>query len=176
MIIGIILVTGFILLIGGVFYTKTKNFRESRARNLINSSEFMNLFRLGFKNIRIDLKEIYLGEFNGYQFAVFIDPDDAMARTEFSIVFAVSYSKINDETFKRLNNEYYNRVKSLLLGSENVFFNKDYAQFRYPNSLFRIPKNKLKAKLIYISEVLKKENLEASKISDIKTLTSRNYE
>ena len=172
----IIFVIGTIILVGGVFYTQTKNFRESRARELINSSEFINLNKLGFKTTRIDLQEIYLGEFNGYQFAVFIDPDDAMAKTEFSIVFAVCYSKIDDETFKRLNNEYYNRIKSLLLQSENVFFNKEYAQFRYPNSLLRIPKNKLISKLTYISEILKNENLKAAQLTDIKTFISRDYE
>ena len=82
-----------------------------------------------------------------------------MSSTNFSIVFSVAYKKFDKETFKKLNTEYYNRFKSLLLNSENLFFYENFAQFRYSNSTLRIPKNKILAKLNFITELLEKEKL-----------------
>jgi UDP-glucose 6-dehydrogenase len=66
MTIGVITVIAFIIILGLLFYTKTKNFRESRERKLIYSTEFQNLKRIGFKTKRVDSKTVYNGKFKDY--------------------------------------------------------------------------------------------------------------
>lgn len=131
---------------------------------------------MGFRTERISNKTFYVGEFNNYSLVIFIDPDDVMANSNFSIVFSVAYLKFDKETFKRLNSEYYNRLKSLLMNSENLFFYEDFAQFRYANSTMRIPKNKILSKLKFITKILEKEKIKPREMADIRTLISRDYE
>ena len=176
MIIGITFVILFIIIIGLLFYTKTKSFRESRERKLIYSTEFQNLKRIGFKTKRVDSKTVYHGKFNDYYFVIFIDSDDVMASNNFSLVFSVTYSKIDEATFKHLNQEYYNRIKSLVINSENIFFDWDFAQFRYTNSPLKISTNIINSRLNQITDILKKEKLKPNEMTEIRTLISRGYE
>lgn len=172
----VVIIIIIVIVISLLIYTQTKNYRESRERILIYSPEFENLTKKGFKTEIINNKTIYVGKYNKYNFAIFIDSDDAMSNTVFSIVFSVTYVKFDTETFKKLNNEYYNRIKSLLLQSENLFFYEDFAQFRYSNSTLKIPRNKILKKLNTITEILVHENLSPREMTDINTIIARAYE
>ena len=176
MIIGMTFVIVFVLIIGLLLYSKTKSFREYRERKLIYSTQFQNLKRIGFKTKRVDSKTVYHGKLNDYYFVIFIDSNDVMAFNNFSLVFSVTYSKIDEATFKYLNHEYYNRVKSLLINTEYIFFDWEFAQFRYTNNLMKISINKINSKLNQILDILKKEKLKPNELTDIRALISRGYE
>ena len=173
---GMTFVIVFVLITGLLLYSKTKSFREYRERKLIYSTQFQNLKRIGFKTKRVDSKTVYHGKLNDYYFVIFIDSNDVMAFNNFSLVFSVTYSKIDEATFKYLNHEYYNRVKSLLINTENIFFDWEFAQFRYTNNLMKISMNKINSKLNQILDILKKEKLKPNELIDIRALISKGYE
>ena len=140
-----------------------------------NSREFRELIRIGFSSETIDKLKVFIGNYKDQDFSIYIDPMDYYFNTEFSIVFVTSYEKISDDTFKNLNDKYYNRLKSLLLNTEYVFFDKDSAQFRYSISPYRKSTGQLIKYLDRISDILKNEKIKTAKIENLKKSMAKHY-
>jgi len=158
-----------------ILYLKSKKHRIIRASKLSNSSEFRDLLKMGFTVEIIESFKVFIGKYKDYNFLIYIDPMDHYFSNEFSIVFVTSYEKINDDNFKQLNDSYYNRLKSLLINSEYVFFDKVSAQFRYSISPYRISSGRLKNNLDKITDVLKSENLESTEFENLKKSMIKHY-
>ncbi|WP_289056177.1 hypothetical protein [Carboxylicivirga marina] len=123
----------------------------------------------------IEQNKVFAGKYKDHNFLIYIDPFDYYFNNEFSIVFATSYEEISNDIFKQLNDKYYNRLKSLLINSEYVFFDKNFAQFRYSISPYRISNGRIIKYLDKISEILKIENINTAEFENLKKSMARQY-
>ncbi len=158
-----------------ILYLKSKKYRIIRARRWSNSYGFRNLIRTGFTAQIIDDFKVFYGKYNSYNFLIYIDPFDHYFNNGFSIVFVTSYEKIDDDLFYQLNDTHFNRLKSLLINSEYVFFDKDSAQFRFSINPYRISSGIFKNKLDKVTNILKNENLKAKEFENIKKSLIKHY-
>jgi len=158
-----------------VLYLQSKAFRLKRLNTLLNSPYIRILEAMGFSPITLSSKKAYRGNYGGFYFLVFLDPDDVFFKSNFSIVFVISYEKLNDNDFINLNDKYYNRVKSLLFNSESIFFDKNFAQFRYAINPFGIGNIKIEKTIEKISRLAISENLRSIEFQDLEIASARQY-
>ena len=111
---------------------------------------------------------MYKGSLSDYNILVYIDFSDHYFRNSFSIVFKSAYSEISNEKFKELNDKYYNRIKSLLLNTEYVFFDKKFVEFRYGIGLIRMKPGLIRNKLEKIRKILIAEEMNPDDFGDIR--------
>ncbi len=164
-----------IVFLAMVLYLQSKTFRLKRLNALLNSPYISILEAMGFLPIIISSNNAYRGNYGGFYFLVFLDPDDVFFRSNFSIVFVISYEKLSDKDFIDLNNKYYNRVKSLLFNSESIFFDKTFAQFRYAINPFGIGNIKIEKTIEKISQLATSENLRSIEFQDLEIASARQY-
>ena len=157
------------------FYLQSKAFRLKRLNTLLNSPYIRILEAMGFSPITLSSRKAYKGNYGGFYFIVFLDPDDVFFRSNFSIVFVISYEKLSDKDFMNLNNKYYNRVKSLLFNSEFIFFDKTFAQFRYAINPFGIGNIKIEKTIEKILQLAISENLRSIEFQDLEIASARHY-
>ena len=92
-----------IVFLATVLYLQSKAFRLKRLNALLNSPYIRILEAMGFSPITLSSHEAYRGNYGGFYFLVFLDPDDVFFRSNFSIVFVISYEKLSDKDFMNLN-------------------------------------------------------------------------
>ena len=174
MTLAIFILVGIVFL-AMVLYLQSKAFRLKRLNTLLNSPYIRILEAMGFSPITLSSKKAYRGNYGGFYFLVFLDPDDVFFKSSFSIVFVISYEILSDNDFINLNNKYYNRVKSLLFNSESIFFDKTFAQFRYALNPFGIGNIKIEKTIEKISRLAISENLRSIEFQDLEIASARQY-
>ena len=164
-----------IVFLAMVLYLQSKAFRLKRLNALLNSPYIRILEAMGFSPITLSSNKAYRGNYGGFYFLVFLDPDDVFFKSNFSIVFVISYEKLSDYDFINLNDKYYSRVKSLLFSSESIFFDRTFAQFRYAINPFGIGNKKIEKTIEKISRLAISENLRSIEFQDLEIASARRY-
>ncbi|MCX2742209.1 hypothetical protein [Pontibacter anaerobius] len=164
-----------ILFISAIVYIQSEKFRNKRAKKLLTSRGFKILEELGFELTTVGSIYAFLGQYEGINFVIHIDSDDPFFESNFSLVFTVAYKDIDDKTLITLNEKYYSRFKTQLVNSEYTFLGRNYAQFRYAISPFKIGDRFVEVKMKYFKDLFETEELQRIEFEDVGLAISRTY-
>ncbi|MCC9166299.1 hypothetical protein [Pontibacter harenae] len=164
-----------ILVISAFVYLQSEKYRKKRAKKLLTSRGFKVLEELGFELTTIASAYAFIGQYGGINLVIHIDSDDPFFESNFSLVFTIAYKDIDDKTLITLNEKYYSRFKTLLVNSEYLFLGKNYAQFRYAISPFKIGDRFVEEKMKYIKDLVETEDLQRVEFENVGLAISRSY-
>jgi hypothetical protein len=145
------------------------------AKRLNNSLEFVRLLNSDFKSQIVNKYNVFQGHYSNIPFLIYLDYSDHHFNNRFSIVFIVPYHGISDDKFKYLHSEYHSILRSSIFITEKVFFDRDYAEFRFYKSALWMRSGFISKKLEKLSRIIKNESLSPREFDDIEKYTIKDY-